>query len=316
MAISVNCQCGKAYQLKDEFAGRILKCRECGTSLQVDELPGQHIPAASIRQKTAAPTAEASPRGRLQPVTDVIFRRDRFLLRQKVLTLSEKYDVCDDNGQPILFIERPLHFWRNLGALLVGVIAWFITLMVIIGIGSALPETLGALFILPGIFSAFAAGFVVAVLLSKKRDITIYRDQSRQEPLIRVLQDKKFEWFTATFTVRDTQGDLAKFQKNYFYDLFRKQWNCYSPNGSLICQAKEDSIILALLRRFLGTFYGLLRINFIIVKGNTEQVIGEFNRNFTLLDRYVLDLSADRQNVLNRKIAVALGVILDTGEKR
>jgi hypothetical protein len=164
---------------------------------------------------------------------------------------------------------------------------------------------------------SFAGGFIVGILLSKKRDVTIYRDKTRQEPIIRILQDKKFEWFTATFTVRDTQQDLAKFRKNYFYDIFRKQWQCFSPQGNLICMAKEDSIILALARRLLGgSFYGLLRINFIIVKGDSEQVIGEFNRKFTLFDRYVLDMSADRQNVLDRRIAIALGVILDTGERR
>ena len=37
-------------------------------------------------------------------------------------------------------------------------------------------------------------------------------------------------------------------------------------------------------------------------------MIGEFNRKLTLLDRYVLDLTADRQRVFDRRIALALGV--------
>ena len=41
------------------------------------------------------------------------FDRDRFLLRQKLMTFSEKYVVWDDQQRPILFIERPAHFWRN-----------------------------------------------------------------------------------------------------------------------------------------------------------------------------------------------------------
>jgi hypothetical protein len=47
-----------------------------------------------------------------------------------------------------------------------------------------------------------------------------------------------------------------------------------------------------------------------------ETLLGEFNRKFTLLDRYVLDLSRDRSNYLDRRIAIALGVMLDTGERR
>jgi hypothetical protein len=46
------------------------------------------------------------------------------------------------------------------------------------------------------------------------------------------------------------------------------------------------------------------------------QVVGEFNRKFTLLDRYVLDLTRDSARALDRRVAVAMGVMLDTGERR
>ena len=51
-----------------------------------------------------------------------VFNRDKFLLSREVLTISE-YDVFDEHGNPILYIERPAYFLRNLGAALVGVIA-------------------------------------------------------------------------------------------------------------------------------------------------------------------------------------------------
>ena len=57
-----------------------------------------------------------------------------------------------------------------------------------------------------------------------------------------------------------------------------------------------------------------LRTNFIFLRN--EQVIGEFNRKFTILDRYVLDMSADTQRTIDRRIAVAISVMLDTGERR
>jgi hypothetical protein len=46
------------------------------------------------------------------------------------------------------------------------------------------------------------------------------------------------------------------------------------------------------------------------------QVVAEFNRKFTILDRYVLDLSKDSARVLDRRVALAMGVMLDTGERR
>jgi hypothetical protein len=45
-------------------------------------------------------------------------------------------------------------------------------------------------------------------------------------------------------------------------------------------------------------------------------VVGEFRRKLTILDRYVLDLTADRARAFDRRVAVALGVMLDTGERR
>ena len=47
-----------------------------------------------------------------------------------------------------------------------------------------------------------------------------------------------------------------------------------------------------------------------------EDVIGEFKRKFTILDRYVLDMTSDPQRLMDRRIALALGVMLDTGERR
>jgi len=54
----------------------------------------------------------------------------------------------------------------------------------------------------------------------------------------------------------------------------------------------------------------------VLVRGEHAEVFGEFNRKFTLLDRYVLDLSADPARTFDRRVALALGVMLDTGERR
>src|SRR2546422_10589484 len=54
----------------------------------------------------------------------------------------------------------------------------------------------------------------------------------------------------------------------------------------------------------------------LIVRDGSEDVVGEFNRKFRLLDRYVLDLKADGARTLDRRVALALGVMLDTGERR
>lgn len=295
MAATVHCECGNIYQLKDEYAGRQVTCPKCGL----------------------INTAEGEPAPRA--VGDPAFDRDKFLLRQKALAIKEKYYVWDDAGQTILYVERPAYVFRGVLALLGGLVAGgvvFAVLAVLSGLAGqgALSLVLALLALVGGV----AALLTVGIALSPKRHVTFYRDDTQSERVLEVLQDKKVQIPTVTYTIRDC-GDgkvLAHLRKNYLYNLFRKQWRCLTPGGSLLCVAKEDSIILSLLRRVLGPFFGLLRTNFIILRGSSDTVIGEFNRKFTLLDRYVLDLTRDPKRQLDRRVALALGVMLDTGERR
>ena len=199
---------------------------------------------------------------------DSVFNRDIFLLRQKHFSINQKYQVSDEQGNAILFVERPTYFWRTifalLGAYLVTMVAYTGVTLAIVG-DSAPGTTQGldsplaslVLMLLPVLF------VVVAMALSQKRHVTFYRDESRTQKMFDVLQDKKVQFPMRTYTVRDASGTpLASFKKNYLYNLFRKRWEMRSPNGTVMCVAKEDSIILSLLRRVLGPLFGLLRTNF------------------------------------------------------
>jgi hypothetical protein len=149
------------------------------------------------------------------------------------------------------------------------------------------------------------------------RHLTVYRDDSRAERMLEVRQDQRVALLVRTYTVMTPDGQsLAQLSKNYLHNIIRKTWYARGPDGALTCTALEDSVILSLLRRVIGRLFGLLRTNFLIVRGPYREVIGEFNRKFTMLDRYVLDLSGDHDRLLDRRVALALGVMLDTGEGR
>ena len=300
MPVSVTCGCGRAFTLKDEFAGRRLACPACGTEIAVPE---------------AAPVAAQA---------DAVFDRDKFLLRQKRLAINEKYFVHDEHDKPIMFVERPAHLLQQIGAAIAAVITLIlmgtVTIAVTMAIDSrGLPGWLMAILFFAGIAATVAATVVVAVVASPKRHVGFYRDATRAAPLLAVQQDSRFQPIKATFTVVDDAGaPLAKFSKNVFTNILRKKWRCSAPDGTPICTAMEDSMILALLRRFLGPMFGLLRTNYVFVEGQSRDgtVLGEFNRKFTLFDRYVLDMKGDPGRALDRRVALALGVMLDTGERR
>ena len=162
--------------------------------------------------------------------------------------------------------------------------------------------------------------FVLGHQLSPKRHIYFYSDESKGEFLLQVLQDKKFQPIIATYTVLTPEGEcLGRMKKNYMYNFFRKKWDVLDAQGRKVLVAREDSLLLSLLRRVLGTDAGVPSHNFILVvprADDTEAMRGEFNRNFTVFDRYVLDLSRDRPRMIDRRLAIALGVLLDTGENR
>lgn len=307
MPVHVVCSgCQTEFNLRDDAAGKRLKCPKCETIINVPAIVLAPIATPISDESTAA--------------IDPVFKRNKFLLRQKHLAISEKYYVWDERGQTIMFIERPAHFLKSLLAAFLFIFTFLVTGGVFITLALTLfakNGVAGAITAGIGLILGIGLAAVVSIAVYPKRHITFYSDDTKSHRLLEVLQDQKVAIINATYTVNAPDGEcLARLRKNYLFNLFRKRWYGARPDGSDLLVAMEDSLILSILRRFLGTFYGLLRTNFIILKPDKETMLGEFNRKFTLLDRYVLDLSHDRAGYLDRRIAIALGVMLDTGERR
>ncbi len=296
MAVQYKCPCGSAFALRDEFAGKMVECPWCGAAGQAPTL------AAAL-----TPASQADP----------VFDRDLFLLNQKTLTIDERYVVLDEQGKPLAFVERPTYFARQLGMLLGMVAAGGGFFAGCYYLSTVLPKVYEGPLILGGFLGGIAIGFLVMVRLVPKRHITFYRDESKRERILLVEQDEAVQLVRATFTVRDGRGKpIAKFAKNYLRDILRKQWVVADARGKQICVAKEDSIILSLIRRLFPQLGAFFRTNFVFMRPHDEKPYGEFQRKLTILDKYALDLREDRNRELDRRIALALGVMLDTGERR
>ncbi len=294
VGVVVACPCGEVYELRPEYAGRLLECASCRRQLRAGPAPNTPRP----------PT----------PGVDRAFDRDVFLLRQRVFTITSKYEIWAEDGTPVLFVERPTYPIRTLVAYLLAVVG---TLTLMGWAAGALARDGSGMLVLLSVPVAAFIFLVISMSLRPRRHVTIYRDESRQETLLRVIQDQRVAFLTRTYTVVTAAGEpLAIFRKTYLHNVVRKRWYVSGPGGEALGMAIEDSIVLSLLRRVIGPFFGFLRTNFVLVRGTDAEVFGEFNRKFTLLDRYVLDLSADTARTFDRRVAVALGVMLDTGERR
>jgi hypothetical protein len=301
VGIVVACPCGEVYELRPEYAGRLLECPVCRRHLRAGGGPG------ALR--------------RLATDVDPAFDRDVFLLHERMLSIKAKYEVWTPQGRPVLYVERPTYPIRTLLAWGLAAVAALVTMFAVAGVATASGEAVGRFIALLGFFVLLpAVALVVSASARPLRHVAVYRHESRREPLLRILQDQRLAVLRRSYTVVTPDGEtLARLRKQYIHNVLRKRWYVETPAGQVVAMAIEDSVVLSLLRRVLGSFFGLLRTNFLLVRvGGADDgvVFGEFNRKFTVLDRYVLDLSGDAERWMDRRVALALGVMLDTGERR
>lgn len=273
MAVPVNCPtCDTFYNLKSQYAGRLLECPACHG---VFHAPERQIPA--------------------------VFDRDIFQLREKHFAINTKYHVRDEDGNPLLYVERPA---------LVAQRIVFVVMFLILGVvlTAAMP-----------VFNWFLLTIVAAYFVGPLRHIYFYPDESKTAAILTVTQDYVVQFPTTRYTLRDLHDNiLATYKKNRFTDFLRKRWWVYGPDGALLLVAQEDSIILSLLRRLTGYIvdFAFFRTNFVFYAPDRETILGEFNRRMTIFDRYTLEMSDDAGGAVDRRVALALGVLLDTGEGR
>jgi hypothetical protein len=111
------------------------------------------------------------------------FDRDTFLLRQKALSISEKYTVSDETGAAVLHVVRPAMALRNIAALLaalVGVLLSFVAAAAaafgLVADRSPLQPIVFIVVLVAGIVGSV----VLAVVLSPKRHVKIH-DRARGE---------------------------------------------------------------------------------------------------------------------------------------
>ena len=159
-----------------------------------------------------------------------------------------------------------------------------------------------------------------------RRNITVFEDDSKQTPVLFINQEHYWELLRRNYTLTDADGEvLARFSRNNVTSLFLRGWDVMDPSGACTMKAREDSVAKAIIRRlvnfipFVDLLGGLIKTDFHFMQvdsSGNEKKIGSFDRRISLFDKYVLNLAEDTDRTLDRRTALALGVLLDTAEKR
>jgi uncharacterized protein YxjI len=233
-------------------------------------------------------------------------------IRQRVFTLAERYQVTDETGQPRFHVVRPPHLMLNFIATLASMAVVILSLVLAWRLFFGMGNILGAILVIivGGNLSRF-----LRILIAPYRDITIYSDESETVAVLHVTQENKIALYRR-YAIHDALGNLvAEAHRNTFASILRRRWKVLTPQGELLCRVQEDSLLLSLLRRWIGPFWGLLRTNFDFLLPDGHRV-GEFNRKLTLIDSYFLDLRGDPWCLVDRRVCLAMAILLDTAESR
>jgi len=167
-----------------------------------------------------------------------------------------------------------------------------------------------------------AAGSPVAFVRQKKlaikEEIRFYVDESQTEELFRIKARAMME-LGGRYDVTTPAGErVGVLEKVFGASLLRSTWRILDANEQELAIAKERSVPLAILRRVIdaipyGDFIPVV-FHFTIDAGDTH--LGDLNRRLGLRDTYDLDLSPDTARVIDRRLAIALGIALDALQSR
>ena len=169
------------------------------------------------------------------------------------------------------------------------------------------------------IFKIFGAAFHIydmdgnVVFYSKqkafklKEDIRIYTNEDMQVEIL-TIKARNIIDFCATYDVIDPALNIkvGSLKRKGIKSIMKDEWIIMNTEDQEIGFIKEDSVALALVRRFLTnlipqTYYG---------KVNEEQVC-LFKQNFNpFVMKINLDFSMDKKGLLDRRLAIAAAVLL------
>jgi hypothetical protein len=151
----------------------------------------------------------------------------------------------------------------------------------------------------------FFAERPVLRLFGKRANVTIYGDEQSKQPLLTLQQEENWELFNRNYTlVEGSDGStIARLCRNNFRSLFRRSWQIYEPGGKLIGLARENSTALTIIRRVVD-FIPYVNVLGLLIKTDFELFLVDRQGNESVVGRF------------DRRIAVGLGLLLDTAEAR
>ena len=146
-----------------------------------------------------------------------------------------------------------------------------------------------------------------------REDIRVYSDESKTQEVL-MIQARQIVDFSAAYDVVDsaTGQKVGTMRRKGFASILRDEWEVLDVNDNVIGKLFEDSMQLALLRRFLS---GLIPQNYDITVG--ENRVADLKQNFNPFSYHLnIDFSMDTARMLDHRIGIAAAILLAVVEGR
>ena len=140
-----------------------------------------------------------------------------------------------------------------------------------------------------------------------REDIRVYSDESKSQEVLTV-KARQIMDFSAAFDVVDSAAGqkVGALRRKGLASLLRDEWEILDVNDNVIGKLFEDSMGLALVRRFLSN---LVPQNYDITVN--ENRVADLKQNFNPFSYQLnLDFSMDTSGQLDRRLGIAAGILL------
>jgi hypothetical protein len=156
-----------------------------------------------------------------------------------------------------------------------------------------------------------------------KEDIRFYTDETQSVELMRIKARQRFDPRARYDVVSADGSKVGEIQKVFGQSLLRSTYTLFNSAGQEVAKVTEKNLAVAIFRRllgfipYLGNYADWLPVPYDFVFLRDEVEIGHHRRQrWKLIDIYTIDMSADPQRTVDRRLVLAIAVAMDAFQAR
>lgn len=143
-----------------------------------------------------------------------------------------------------------------------------------------------------------------------KEDIRLYTGEDMQTELLRISARNWLD-INATYDVIDATNDakVGALKRKGFKSMLQDEWEILDAQDRVLGTIKEESLVVALVRRFIEISALFLPQKYDIQVGGRD--VGGFQQNKNpLVIKLACDFAEDKNGVLDRRLGLAAAILL------